>query len=326
MSASPHTKALGIALAGLSIGVGALQKIRDAANEAAEAQERLNQAVTDGKRERLGTLEQIEMDLGKYGLRDAGGAQAAKSMLFRLQRDYGYQESEAAGVTAQAVAEGLSPQEASNLIQLQGMGYATEGPGGGRRVLESATPAEIAEAQRRAGGIKTSEGGSHAIGLARGYSGRTPVERVQEVLKDQGEEIGIGELRKKIDFARDLEARIEHLNERAAAASTEPLYGGAGSPRMLAESQLQARREQMTKHIRYLKLYRREEAFGVVSGPPSPGLTPEQTEAQQQTAQNVTVYNETYNTGSVTHVGSRKMNHLWNSFKLGGSSNYKDPR
>ncbi|MFH1746179.1 MAG: hypothetical protein ABIG44_03960, partial [Planctomycetota bacterium] len=33
-----------------------------------------------------------------------------------------------------------------------------------------------------------------------------------------------------------------------------------------------------------------------------------------------------YHTGTAYHVGSRKNNHLWNSFKLGGSSNYKDPR
>lgn len=159
------------AVAGVTVLVGAYRAMEEAVRAAREEQERLNQAVLEGKLGQLPTMERMGVELEKVGLRTPEGEKAAWQMMTRVM-GHGIDRERAAGIAPLAVAAGLSPEQAGVVAVLKGMGLAVEEPGKLQEVLRQmqtgTTPISIAGLPAEQAGILAV---LQAMGLKPGTAG-----------------------------------------------------------------------------------------------------------------------------------------------------------
>jgi len=314
LAGSKATLAFGAGLAGLTVGVSAINAVRDALREARAEQERFNQAVTDRKRAERGALDEAVQGLGRFGLQDERGEQALRSLVFALQRDFGYARGAAAGVAPLAVASGLDAGAAARLYELQRMGFAAETPEQVAALWQHVPPELLAEADRRARGVATTEAGRRARGAAQVTAGEDPLERVQAKLAAAGAAISADELRRRVDAALEAQTRLKEMD--AAALRLAHKHSAMGLPDMTGPELFErsALSSQLASNNYYLALLRAEERAGVAA--PGVGAQPAVEPLEQQRERRSIVHVVNNNVGTLFNVGDRRTS-PWNNARLG---------
>ncbi len=118
----------GAALAGITAGVEAYRQFSQSIKEAVEQQEKLNAAIEEANRLRLGRAESIAAELAKAGQATPRNVAAANAMDVKLRERFGLPDDVSRGIAAQAAGAGIGDVEtAAQLAMLQMRGARIEG-------------------------------------------------------------------------------------------------------------------------------------------------------------------------------------------------------
>lgn len=221
----------GVALVALAAGAKVFRDIKAAAEEAAKAQERYNEAVRAGQSLKLTETQAMASQLETWGARTEANVKAAEEMHRRLRKDYGTPTGLAAQTASLAVAAGLSVEDAARLRVLIGGEASISTPEEAQQALEQARKDQtyeglLEQAAKFAGDLAGEAETQLALAPNVGGTGRmSPEQAAYEGLKKQPGGLAASGLPANLTFEEFVEIAHGEGDESVEAAQFARRHG-----------------------------------------------------------------------------------------------------